>query len=435
MTSQTPNPFQFLEQQSESSILLTSKIDIYINKNNKRCINQFEIISNIGRGLMWRVSKVRRYYYNDNNEICYKYYAMKKSHIRSLKNMRYYVDDEVKDYFEKVVNEVKAYSLLQSNQNEDSEIDYFPRLYEVLYDHSHEENQNLENENIYIILDLCEGGGLMGIDYIKNRYYHNYLLFKYITNKDYSWCCINNEYEDEDEEDWVGSNENEECLVNNKGINELIDDADKEKVFLYIFPQIIKGLMHLHSNCIVYSDLKPENVCLKLRNMPIWNEKSLVYSKDSIVNSSNSSNKPYTSSIFNDIHNVSISFIDFSISSITSSSQPEIFNQGGTINFQSPEQFTSSKYNGYASDIWALGVMIFLFFNEELPFDSESELESQIKIMKIQVNYEKFGFFQRKNPFSQLIFKVLQRIFVDYKERIGLLELYNMIQDYISHMN
>lgn len=409
-STQIQNPFHFL---TSSSILLTPKIETYKNKNNHTCINQFEIIESIGRGLMWRVFKVRRYYYNDNNEVCYKYFAMKKAHIRTLKNMRFYVDDEVKDYFEKVVNEVKVFSLLQ--EEKDRFIEYYPRLYEVIYDHSHEEDVTFENESLYIVVDLCEGGGLMEIDYMKNRYYHNYLLYKHVNHKEYSWCYINNEDNEYDND--YDNDEKVECYVNHKGINENIEDEDKEKVFFFIFPQIIKGLIGLHSKGIVYSDLKPENLCLKIKN----NDQSRF-----IVNQHKSNDKD------NDfIENISITFVDFSISSILNmTSSLDIQNQGGTINFQSPEQFSSAKYNGFSSDIWALGVMIFLFFTEELPFDSESELETQIKIIKMQVNYEKFGFFQRKNPFSQFIFKVLTRIFVESKERVCLNEVYEMIMEY-----
>ena len=66
-------------------------------------------------------------------------------------------------------------------------------------------------------------------------------------------------------------------------------------------------------------------------------------------------------------------------------SEGDISNQTiGTPGYKSPEQqFASEKgYSVKAADIWSLGITIYLFCFEKLPFTGEGELEIDIKSLE-----------------------------------------------------
>ena len=304
------------------NIKITTKIDSYTNKDNNKCINQFEIIDNLGRGLMWKAYKVKRYYYDENKNIQFKFFALKKAHIRTLKQMRYYADDEVVDYFENVVNEIKIHDIMFNHTN-------IAKLFEVLYDPTSEKEYNLENEFIYLVMEYCSEGPIMIKNFTDMNYYHNYSLFSNFIKSE-----------------MIVSSQSENDASKIPYITNDIMYKDKLTVLRSVLPSIVKALRELHTNNIVYSDLKPENICI-------------LQDDDGLL---------------------SIKLLDFSISSIAKK-DGKVYSKGGTVDFQAPEQF-SSDINGYKADIWSLGVFIYVFLTNSLPFNGDSELDIQIKILK-----------------------------------------------------
>jgi len=133
-----------------------------------------------------------------------------------------------------------------------------------------------------------------------------------------------------------------------------------KKIFLKIlFKEILLGLKFIHSQGISHRDIKPENI---------------VYStKDKCCK-----------------------IIDFSISIICEKSEEnrKFFTKepGGSIHFQAPEQYEMGSYNPFVSDIWSLGISIYIFLFEVYPFDcnSDSELELQINICNQKVKFPEY---------------------------------------------
>jgi serine/threonine protein kinase len=345
-----------------NSIITTNKIEVYWNTNKNKCVNEFEIVEYINRGLMWTVFKVKRYYKKENEEITYDYYALKRGHIRSLKNMRYYEDDNKKDYFDRVLNEIKIHELL-------NKCELFPYLYEVLYDKSSEISYNMDNQYIYLVMQYCDLGQIMyAIEKDDFKYYHNYQVLELISKfylKEYSFLFENDSNKEKvicsssdkcfDEEDIIDEVHN---YFKNKELLLIQNFTFIKKCAKLIFKEIGKGLIYIHSKNIFYNDIKPDNICLKSNNKH-ENSKEIF----------------------------SVLLLDFSISEISQNGM--LKSVTGTLRFQSPESFQSG-FNGRLSDIWSFGILLFVFLTGEFPFDGESELEIQIKTDKCELNLPKF---------------------------------------------
>ncbi|TPX33727.1 hypothetical protein SmJEL517_g03400 [Synchytrium microbalum] len=116
-----------------------------------------------------------------------------------------------------------------------------------------------------------------------------------------------------------------ECLENNPFISE-------EQVWI-IFRQIASAVAYLHYNGVVHKDIKDENV---------------VVSEDLVAK-----------------------LIDFG-SAQPMPRHPSQFSigfNGGTIHYQSPESLRQIPHDGRSSDVWALGVLLYILANGgEVPF-------------------------------------------------------------------
>ena len=96
-----------------------------------------------------------------------------------------------------------------------------------------------------------------------------------------------------------------------------------------IIKQILEGLDYLHSNDIAHRDIKLENILLNSQK--------------------------------------AIKIIDFGFSLITPKNRPlDIF--CGTPSYMAPELIARKNYFGHLVDIWALGVMLFVFLSGRFPF-------------------------------------------------------------------
>ncbi|KAA6378026.1 MAG: putative AGC family protein kinase [Streblomastix strix] len=112
-----------------------------------------------------------------------------------------------------------------------------------------------------------------------------------------------------------------------------------------IVGQIASSLFQLHSNGILHADLKPENVLL--------------------------------------VEGFKVKLADFGLARKLRAGRDSITNHGGTFNFRAPEILRNNKISKgarkkltqtRASDIWALGVIIFQLLAQRHPFfDNESE--------------------------------------------------------------
>lgn len=328
----------------QESIKLTTKIERYTNPQGSKCVNEFEIVESLGRGLMWKVKKVKRYYYDSNNQIQFKLFALKKAHIKTLKQMRYYQNDECKNYFDKVITEIKIHLILNSE-------DSFPRLYEIMYDPSSEEDYNYDNQYIFLVLELCDEGPLMIKNFLDMKYYYNYNHLKHLC------ANISPNYFEELNQIVSSQKQKDKDATNAEfafvPIEKKIDFEFIKKYMKEVFPSIISSLQILHENHIIYSDLKPENICLKQND-----------------------------------GRFEVKLLDFSISSIFNK-KASVSNSGGTVYFQAPEQI-ESQFDGIKSDIWSLGILISVFLSCEYPIEGNSEIEVQLKCLRGEFKFPQY---------------------------------------------
>ena len=292
-------------------------INLYRNKEGKKCLNEFEKQKKIGEGSSWKVYLVKRYYYDEKKQIKTKIYALKKCHIIIQYKRRYYKDEKLSNYFEKILSEIEILGILtKSPENE-----YINSFYELIYDN---ESEN-KTFNLYMVTDYYPIGTIMNRDTENYNHFYNPLLVKYFYPK------INLELEE--------FNEN---LVKKNFISLDI----KHSIAKILFKQILLGVKYIHSFNIAHRDIKIENILFDSNDGKI---KIIDFSISTIVKSENKLiNEPGGS-----MHYQSPEFFDTD-------------NKG--------------YYDPFKADIWAIGICLYIFIFEEFPFDSDSELELGIKI-------------------------------------------------------
>ncbi len=164
---------------------------------------------------------------------------------------------------------------------------------------------------------------------------------------------------------------------------ERLDDNEAVK----IFTDIVNGVREIHAKNLAHSDLKLNNVLLH-------DNRSLIcdFGLVEFVNSSGKSTRFCGTPVY---------------------MSPELIachNAGGTL-----------AYDPKISDIWSLGVILFIMYYGELPFDQEDEDDLMNAIVHDEINWPRLN-----SPGSamarDLLEKILQR---DPQKRISLEEISN----------
>jgi len=112
------------------------------------------------------------------------------------------------------------------------------------------------------------------------------------------------------------------------------------------FRDAVGGLEHIHRVDVIHRDLKPENMLTTRAYRPETPEHKRVTGRLKIA--------------------------DFGVSRLLEDGLDLISDTQGTNLFEAPESFTGEPYSGRASDIWALGVSLYAFAFQDLPFYDES---------------------------------------------------------------
>lgn len=172
-----------------------------------------------------------------------------------------------------------------------------------------------------------------------------------------------------------------------------------EREAVRFFRQIIIGISYCHALGIAHRDLKPENLLLD--------------------------------------HNSNIKIADFGMAALETKDKL-LETSCGSPHYASPEIVSGMPYQGFESDVWSCGVILYALLTGVLPFDEEN---GDIRKILLKVQTGKFYMPQNISPEAQ---DLLQQILtVDPKRRIGtrdilrhpLLKKYPSIKDSMSIRN
>ena len=152
-----------------------------------------------------------------------------------------------------------------------------------------------------------------------------------------------------------------------------------EEEAAYFYFQLINGLEYIHINNIIHRDLKPENLLLTKNNI--------------------------------------LKIIDFGLSNYNTCDNL-LSTPCGSPCYASPEMVSGEKYNGFTSDIWSTGIILYAMIYGYLPFENLNNNNDILfkKISECKVDY----------PRNSCIFALdlLKKILVpDPKERIKICDI------------
>lgn len=150
-----------------------------------------------------------------------------------------------------------------------------------------------------------------------------------------------------------------------------------------IMRDLVNGLEYVHSQGIIHRDLKPQNILVDE----------------------------------NDV----VKIADFGVAMKLKQENDIIQGQAGTYHFMSPECCKKKDPNGYsgkASDIWSLGVILYILIKRKLPFESTGAGNKQSIELAEKINSGIYEEPKNISPhLSDLLRKLLQ---VEVKDRIDM---------------
>jgi len=144
------------------------------------------------------------------------------------------------------------------------------------------------------------------------------------------------------------------------------------------FVDILNAIAYLHSCSIVHRDIKLDNIIINYQNKA--------------------------------------KLSDFGMCKLSGKGDL-ITEQDGTASYLAPEIVFSSEYNGFMSDIWSLGVVLYVMTTNNFPYKSDdiNQLKNSIQNKNIEIpNY-------LASELQELLIKMLE---IDSKKRITIPEIF-----------
>ena len=123
----------------------------------------------------------------------------------------------------------------------------------------------------------------------------------------------------------------------------------KEDVACHLFRQIIVGLHYCHQQQVLHRDIKLDNVLLTSQG--------------------------------------DVKICDFGVSKFIQKPQELMHEQCGTPAYIAPEVFQGKGYQGYQSDVWSAGVVLYAMLYGTVPFKASNISELQQQVIKKQPGF------------------------------------------------
>jgi serine/threonine protein kinase len=175
---------------------------------------------------------------------------------------------------------------------------------------------------------------------------------------------------------------------------------DEYHAALY-FVDIMHGLAYLHQHHIIHRDLKPENVLLDARGIAKLSDFGVSHMFDDDDEDDQTENRQLNSQESDGSIDVCDSKLHQSSTRLTRrdtelalemapmNDSGIITKTEGTWAFWSPEMCEGGKaFSGYAADIWAAGVCLYVFVTGKLPFFTDVPIDLLDMIKEAKVPYD-----------------------------------------------
>ena len=189
----------------------------------------------------------------------------------------------------------------------------------------------------------------------------------------------------------------------------------------YIMYQVFMAVAFFHANKIVHTDIKRENIAFFYRDEKKDKKevddflKKLFEDKDIIEELTDASGlenlSEEASKVVKELSNFDVKILDFG--SAKKRNRTKLSGVTGTVYYCSPE-IVNDKYD-FECDEWACGVMMYILFVNNPPFQGDSEEEIFSKILKDEPNLDIKPLKDISENCKDLIKKLLEK---DAKKRI-----------------
>lgn len=196
-------------------------------------------------------------------------------------------------------------------------------------------------------------------------------------------------------------------------IEGLVDGHFDEYHSALYFVDILHGLAYLHQHHIIHRDLKPENILLDSRGIAKLSDFGVSHIFD---DSAFDGEQPMQDDSIrsNSTHWLTREDTDKALRMRKMADDGLVTKTEGTYAFWSPEMCQGGKaFSGYAADLWAAGVCLYIFVTGKLPFFSDNPIDLMDLIKEANIPFDEC---KVSRNMRELLEMTLQK---DSKERAG----------------